>query len=70
MSSYTRLFPMLGGNGGRLTATPTAPTAARRRGRGVIAAAVAAGIVSRQIVEDFSDNVKLWKSVTDEPLAD
>ncbi|MCI6556426.1 MAG: DLW-39 family protein [Schaalia hyovaginalis] len=35
-----------------------------------MAAAVAAGIVSRQIVEDFSDNVKLWKSVTDEPLAD
>ncbi|WP_425503116.1 hypothetical protein [Schaalia hyovaginalis] len=22
------------------------------------------------MVEDFSDNVKLWKSVTDEPLAD
>ncbi len=35
-----------------------------------VAAAVAAGIVIRQIVEDLSDNVELWKSVTDEPLAD
>lgn len=34
MSSYTRLFPMLGGKGPRLTAIPTAPTPARRRGRG------------------------------------
>ena len=37
---------------------------------GAVAAAVAAGIVIRQIVEDLSDNVELWKSVTDEPLAD
>lgn len=35
-----------------------------------VAAAVAVGVVVRQILEDLSDNVELWKSVTDEPLED
>ncbi|MBB6333573.1 DLW-39 family protein [Schaalia hyovaginalis] len=33
-----------------------------------VAAAVAIGIVIRQISQDLSDNVELWKSVTDETL--
>lgn len=35
-----------------------------------LATAVAAGIVVRQILEDLSDNVELWKSVTDNPFQD
>ncbi|WP_276669437.1 DLW-39 family protein [Schaalia cardiffensis] len=35
-----------------------------------VTAAVAVGVVIRQIFEDLSDNVELWKSVTDEPYED
>ena len=35
-----------------------------------VTVAVAVGVVIRQIFEDLSDNVELWKSVTDEPYED
>ena len=33
----------------------------------VVGGLVAVGLVVRQIVEDLSDSVDLWQSVTDEP---
>lgn len=32
-----------------------------------VGAAVVAGFVIRQVMEDFSDNAELWRSVTDAP---
>ncbi len=32
-----------------------------------VGAAVAVGLMIRQVCEDLSDNVALWKSVTDDP---
>lgn len=34
----------------------------------VVAAAVAVGLVVRQVAQDLSDNAELWRSVTDDPV--